>query len=165
MFPCGRQVTLCIACTTMFTDFLQGRLHGAGRDQLQAPPSPPRLGVQPCVRHSARPSTASGHSSSSRQPDSSPGRPPSAHLAAAKTGKEGHHTQPAFVSPIESHLERAAALYGSPQRRYMGSEVGTHAGLWMRASWCFLVSPWATASGRASLPACSRTVRVCPALR
>jgi len=26
-FPCGRQVTLCIACTSTFTDFLQARLH------------------------------------------------------------------------------------------------------------------------------------------
>ena len=26
-FPCGRQVTLCIACTSTFSDFLQARLH------------------------------------------------------------------------------------------------------------------------------------------
>jgi len=36
-FPCGRQVTLCIACTTTFTDFLQARLQGEA--QASKPPS------------------------------------------------------------------------------------------------------------------------------
>ena len=148
MFPCGRQVTLCIACTTMFTDFLQGRLHGQPGEQL-APPSTSRpasgprgLPSRPGPRGlpSDRPSAAAGQSSSRRPPDSSPGPLPSAHQAAAKTGREGR-PRPASVSPIESHLERAAVLNRSPQRQRMGSEVGALApdAHRLQLFWCFTV--------------------------
>eukprot|EP00001_Collodictyon_triciliatum_P182346 32556_4 len=37
-FPCGRQVTLCIACTTTFSDFLQKKFLEQATDEGQPRP-------------------------------------------------------------------------------------------------------------------------------
>jgi hypothetical protein len=97
MFPCGRQVTLCIACTTMFTDFLQLRMQ-----RVQSP-------LRPSARSTVR--------SSSQPPDS----PPSARQGAAST-----NSPTASMSPIRLPLMRAATLHRGPQQqRSLGSHTGS----------------------------------------
>jgi hypothetical protein len=103
MFPCGRQVTLCIACTTMFTDFLQLRMQRSR--QWRQSQSPPRPSARSTVR------------SSSQLPDS----PPSARQGAAST-----NSPTASMSPIRSPLMRAAARHRGPQQqRSLGSHTGS----------------------------------------
>lgn len=108
-FPCGRQVTLCIACTTTFTDFLQARLQ-----------SEPNRTVSSMASRAWSPLMA-------RTPD-----PPSASAAAdgSAATKLPSANSPAVGSPARNR-SALAYLRQSPHVHVPNHEIEVSLTLWM----------------------------------